>query len=214
MAGTNTWSRPAIVTGVIVALIVVFALGMGVRQLWREGVFSAPQTSEQAQPAESEAAAPTQGPPDFNEEDEQLLTWLEQEMESTQSEQEAEQSATDGEDSTQETQPASGATTPAAGGQESQAAQSFGGWRSMWADLNLTEAEQTRLREGWALAVARWQNMSPEERQIQGERMRASWERWQNMSEEEREGASREMRGRFEDWRQSGSTELPDMILD
>ena len=214
MARTHTWSRPAIVTGVIVVLIVMCALGMGVRQLWREGVFSAPQTPEQAQPAESEAAAPKQEPPEFSEEDEQLLTWLEQEMEDAQAEEEAEQSAADGGDSTQDIQPASGETTLTAGRQESQMGQGFGGWRSMWSDLNLTEAEQTRLREGFALAVARWQNMSPEEREIQGERMRASWERWQNMSEGEREDASREMRGRFEDWRQSGSAELPDMILD
>jgi hypothetical protein len=56
--------------------------------------------------------------------------------------------------------------------------------------------------------------MSEEERQAQGERMRTSWERWQNMSDEEKQEASRELRRRFEDWRQSGSIELPDMILD
>lgn len=44
--------------------------------------------------------------------------------------------------------------------------------------------------------------------------MRTSWERWQNMSDEEKQEASRELRRRFEDWRQSGSIELPDMILD
>jgi hypothetical protein len=93
-------------------------------------------------------------------------------------------------------------------------AQGMTGWQGVWADLNLTSEEEARLREGWALAVQRWQNMSPEERQIQGERMRASWQRFQSMSDEEKEEASRELRGRFEDWRRSGSTELPDMILD
>ena len=92
--------------------------------------------------------------------------------------------------------------------------QGLGDWRSVWADLNLTQEEQARLREGWGLAVARRQNMSEEERQWQGERMRASSERWQNMSDLEREQASRELRQRLDDWRQSGSTELPDMILD
>ena len=92
--------------------------------------------------------------------------------------------------------------------------QGLGDWRRVWADLNLTQEEQARLREGWRLAVARWQNMSEEERQWQAERRRASWEKWQNMSDVEREQASLELRQRIEDWRQSGTTELPDMILD
>ena len=92
--------------------------------------------------------------------------------------------------------------------------QGLGDLRRVWADLNLTQEEQARLREGWRLAVARWQNMSEEERQWQAERRRASWEKWQNMSDVEREQASLELRQRIEDWRQSGTTELPDMILD
>jgi len=92
--------------------------------------------------------------------------------------------------------------------------QGLGDWRSVWADLNLTQEEQARLREGWRLAVAGWQNMSEQERQWQGERMQASWERWQSLSDLEREQASWELRQRLENWRQSGSTELPDMILD
>jgi hypothetical protein len=55
--------------------------------------------------------------------------------------------------------------------------QGLGDWRSVWVDLNLTQEEQARLREGWRLAVAGWQNMSEQERQWRGERMRASWER-------------------------------------
>jgi len=92
--------------------------------------------------------------------------------------------------------------------------QGLGDWRGVWADLDLTEEEQDRLREGWRLAVAGWQNMSQEERQSQAERMRASREKWQNMSDQEKEQASRQLRQRIEDWRQSGSAELPDLILD
>ena len=92
--------------------------------------------------------------------------------------------------------------------------QGLGNWRSVWADLNLTQEEQGRLREGWRIAVERWQNMPEEDRQLQMERMRASGERWQNMSDVEREQASRELRRRIEQWRQSGSTDLPDLILD
>jgi len=90
----------------------------------------------------------------------------------------------------------------------------LGNWRSVWADLNLTEEEQARLREGWRIAVERWQNMSEQERQVQTERMRASWETWQNMSDVEKERASLDLRARIEEWRQSGSTELPDLILE
>jgi hypothetical protein len=92
--------------------------------------------------------------------------------------------------------------------------QGLGDWRSVWAGLDLTQEERGRLREGWRLAVAGWQNMSQEERQSQTERMRASWEKWRNMSDQEKEQASWELRQRIEDWRQSGSTELPDLFLD
>jgi len=89
--------------------------------------------------------------------------------------------------------------------------QGFGDWRSAWADLNMTEEEQARLREGWLLAVERWQNMSDDERQVQIERMRADWGRWQYMSDEERQAASQRNRERFEQWRESGQIELPEM---
>jgi hypothetical protein len=92
--------------------------------------------------------------------------------------------------------------------------QGLGDWRSVWADLNLTQEEHARVREGWRIAVERWQNMSEQERQFRIERMRASREKWENMSDIEKEQASWELRRRIEKWRQSGSTELPDLILD
>lgn len=90
----------------------------------------------------------------------------------------------------------------------------FGGWREVWADLNLTEEEQARLREGFMLAMERWQNMSPQEREAETERLRAMRERWENMSDEERREASERMRGRFEEWRESDRAELPELSLD
>jgi len=87
-------------------------------------------------------------------------------------------------------------------------------WRQMWADLNLTEEEQARLREGFALAMERWRNMSEEDRQAEMTRLRGMREQWEAMSDEEREGAMGRMRDRFEDWRASGAIELPELTLD
>ena len=98
--------------------------------------------------------------------------------------------------------------------EQTQESRSFGGWRDVWADLNLTEEEQGRLREGFRLAIERWQNMSPEEREAETARLKAMRERWENMTEEERQEASERMRDRFEEWRQSGEVELPQLSLD
>lgn len=92
--------------------------------------------------------------------------------------------------------------------------QGFGRWQQMWADLNLTPEEQARLREGFALAMERWRNMSEEDRRAEMARLRGMRERWESMSDEERQGAMQRMRDRFEDWRASGATELPQITLD
>ena len=90
----------------------------------------------------------------------------------------------------------------------------FGNWRQIWADLNLTEAEQARLRDGFALAMQRWQSMPAEVREVEVERRRAMRARWETMSDEERQEAMGRMRGQFEEWRQSGQVELPQITLD
>ncbi len=87
-------------------------------------------------------------------------------------------------------------------------------WRQMWADLNLTPEEMARLREGWRLAMDRWQNMSEDERQAEMGRLNGMRIRWDNMSEEERSQAMERGRQRFEDWRRSGQVELPELTLD
>ena len=203
----------AFVAGAVMVLLLALALGMGIRKLRLERVHKRPAARTQTHTVEPKAVIAPEAPPDLSEQDEQFLTWLEQEMENTATQEEA-VAETEHDYAPQKTAESIERPTPAAGFQQDQAAQSLGGWREVWADLNLTQEEQARLREGWRLAVARWQNMSEEERQAQGERMRTSWERWQNMSDEEKQEASRELRRRFEDWRQSGSIELPDMILD
>ncbi len=98
-------------------------------------------------------------------------------------------------------------------GQPKRSAQGFS-WRQIWADLNLTPEEQARLREGFGLAMQKWQNMSEEERQAETARMQAMRARWEGMSEDEQRETMGRMRGRFEEWRQSGSIELPELSLD
>ncbi len=98
-------------------------------------------------------------------------------------------------------------------GQPARSAQDFS-WRQIWADLNLTPEEQARLRQGFGLAVQKWQSMSEEERQAETARMQAMRARWEGMSEDERRETMQRMRGRFEEWRQSGGIELPELSLD
>jgi len=86
--------------------------------------------------------------------------------------------------------------------------------RQMWADLNLTPEEQARLRQGFGLAMQKWQSMSEEERQAETARMQAMRVRWEGMSADEQREAMQRMRGRFEEWRQSGRIELPELSLD
>ncbi len=86
--------------------------------------------------------------------------------------------------------------------------------RTIWADLNLTDAEKARLRQGFGLAMQKWQNMSDEERQAETARLQAMRARWEGMSADEQREAMQRMRGRFEDWRQSDSIELPELSLD
>jgi len=97
---------------------------------------------------------------------------------------------------------------------EAQEERGFGGWREVWSDLDLTEDERARIRDGFRLAMERWQNMSSEEREMETTRLRKMRERWENMSGEDRREASQRMRERLEQWLQSGRIELPELSLD
>ena len=93
-------------------------------------------------------------------------------------------------------------------GQNSNPVQKF------FADLNLNEEEQARLREGFELMRRRFENMSDEERWAQFAQMAEMGRRWEAMSEQEREAVTQRMRERYEVWRRSDSIEPPELTLD
>jgi len=235
---TNGKSKPGILVAVVVLLFAALAVGIGIKlyQPHRAEVESQVE-KQQTKPAETrpqeeinrsemteedeefllwldeEIEKQTRPQEEGNrsemtQEDEEFLLWLDEEIERLKEEEEEEAKAIVAEEEPEDMPEAK----PAA--DEVQEKRSFGGWRDVWANLNLTEEEQARLREGFKLAIQRWQNMSPEEREAETARLRAMGERWENMSEEERREASERMRDRFEEWRQSGDVELPQLSLD
>lgn len=213
MAKMKKTSPVAFMIGAALVLLASLALGMAVRKLRLHRTHSKTRVQMQTHTVEPEVTVVAEEQPDVNEQDEQFLTWLEQEMESTALQEETVAETAD-EHALQESAEPIESSTPATGVEEGQPAQRFRGWREVWANLNLTEEEQARLREGWRLAVARWQNMPPAEREAETARLKAMGERWQNMSEQERAEASERMRERFEQWRESGDVELPRLSLD
>ena len=205
---TNGKSKPGILVAVVILLFAVLAVGIGIK-------LSQPHRPEFEPQAEQQQTKPVETRPQEDEEikqsemtaeDEEFLQWLYEEIEKSEEEEETETILAEEEpEDMPEAEPVE---------EEAQETRSFGGWRDVWADLNLTEEEQARMREGFKLAIQRWQNMSPEEREDETARLRALGERWENMSEEERQEASERMRDRFEEWRQSGDVELPELSLD
>lgn len=188
----------------VVVLVAALGLGMGIRKirLWR----AEPETKEQVKveaekgdaeiPAESIVVNAAEGE----------RVEVSEPAEEVQAE--AEEVVEEEEDSSDvsESQASGRGRTMMAGG--------MGNWQQMWGDLNLTPEETARIREGFRLAMERWQNMSEEERQVQMARFRGMREQWESMSDEERQETMQRMRGRFEDWRASGDVELPEMTLD
>jgi hypothetical protein len=87
-------------------------------------------------------------------------------------------------------------------------------WQNIWANLNLTEEEQARLRRGFQKVMGRMMTMTEEERMAERARMEEMGRRFQAMSDEEKTAASQRMKGRFDQWRQSGSEDLPELSLD
>jgi hypothetical protein len=83
-----------------------------------------------------------------------------------------------------------------------------------FANLNLNEEEQARLREGFALMRRQFENMSAEDRMAEFAQMAETGERWRNMSDQEREVVTERMRERYEQWRHSDSVEIPRLTLD
>jgi len=87
-------------------------------------------------------------------------------------------------------------------------------WQTVWADLNLTDEEKGRLRQGVMLLVQRWMAMPPEEQQAERDRMLWMRDQFMAMSEDEKLEVSQRIKDRFEDWRMSDRIELPELTLD
>ena len=205
---TNGKSKLGILGAVVVLLFTALAVGIGIKLYQPHRAELEPKVEkQQAKPAETRPQEKEEiKQSEMTAEDEEFLQWLDEEIETLEEEEETETILAEEEP---EDMPVAEPVE-----NEVQETRSFGGWREVWADLNLTEEEQARLREGFKLAIQRWQNMSPEEREDETARLRALGERWENMSEEERQEASERMRDRFEEWRQSGDVELPELSLD
>jgi len=200
--------------GVVVALLAATAVGIVIMSLqshWSEAIDPKPQVQRQETKPAAEVKAEDDNLTNITDDDEEFLRWVYEKMVE---EEEAETMVEEEDTSHQEPEVAVAEEEVAPPEQQGRMGQQFGGLGSIWADLNLTEEEQERLREGFRLAMEKWQNMSDEERVSEMQRMRDQWETWQNMSDEEREDAMEKMRDKFEDWRQSGEVELPDFSLD
>jgi hypothetical protein len=203
---TNGISKPGILIAVVVLLFAALAVGIGIKMFQPHLVEVEPQLEkQQTKPAETRPQE-EDNRSEMTQEDEEFLLWLDEEIATLEEEEKQEVMAAEEEP---EDMPVAEPVEDKA-----QETKSFGGWRDVWADLNLTEEEQARLREGFRIAMQRWQNMSPEEREAETARLKAMRERWENMTEEERKEASERMRDRFEEWRQSGDVELPPLSLD
>lgn len=203
---TNGKSKLGILGVVVVLLFAALAVGIGIKlHQPHRAEFDSQVKQQQTKPAQTRPQEETKLS-EMTPEDEEFLQWLDEEIKTLEEEEKKETILDEEEpDDMPVAQPVE---------DEAQETKSFGGWREVWADLNLTEEEQARIREGFRLAIERWQNMSPEERQEETARLRAMGERWENMTEEERQEASERMRDRFEEWRQSGQVELPELSLD
>lgn len=204
---TNGKSRLVILGAVVVLLFAALAVGIVIK-------LSQPHRLEVEEPVKKQETKPVETRPqeeeikqsEMTQEDEEFLQWLDEEIKTLEEEEAAEAMAVE---EKPEDMPVAEPVE-----EEVQETRSFGGWREVWANLNLTEEEQARMREGFRIAIERWQNMSPEEREDETARLRAMGERWENMSEEERQETSERMRDRFEEWRQSDRVELPELSLD
>lgn len=92
--------------------------------------------------------------------------------------------------------------------------QNFGAVQQFFADLNLNEAEQARLREGFALMRRRFESMSEQDRQAETARMAEIGQQWSNMTDQQRAEVTQRMRQRYEQWRNSDSLEIPQLTLE
>lgn len=98
----STDRATTIATVAVAALLVASAVGMGTRQLRREGVFSETQSLVQTDPVESEKPAIMKAAPEPRAEDEKFLARIEPEMEGAAFEQEMQEVAVEAEPAPQQ----------------------------------------------------------------------------------------------------------------
>lgn len=201
--------RFAAFTGGLAVLLAALMVGIGIRMARRYGLEPVSPTTS-SPPAESAFVLENEAPPAvaMGEEitplmDEEASEAMGQESRSQESSEAEESPATVESLETDAVAPPPATTAPA-----------LPEWRRVWADLNLTEAERTRLREGLTLMWQRWLRLSPAEQQTEIRRLSALRERWEAMSDDARHQASRRMRDRFEEWRRGDRAELPELSLD
>jgi hypothetical protein len=195
-------SRAAWSAGAVVILVAALGLGLGIRKIrtWRAESRAKEDSKLAAKQDESKTKLEAVPMVEAVEEEHVASAGLAEQVQ-------ADAAETAGEDANEAAKTEAVQERPAmAGGPMN--------WRQMWADLNLTPEEMARLREGWRLAMEKWQNMSEDERQAEIGRLRGMRARWDNMSEEERNQAMERGRQRFEEWRRSGQVELPEITLD
>ena len=195
-------SRAAWSAGAIVVLVAALGLGLGIRKIrtWRAESRAKEDSKLAAKQGESKAKMEEAALVEAVEEEHVASAGLAEQVQ-------ADAAKTIGEDVNGTAKTESVQERPPMGGGPMN-------WRQMWADLNLTPEEMARLREGWRLAMEKWQNMSEDERQSEIGRLNGMRIRWDNMSEEERSQAMERGRQRFEEWRRSGQVELPELTLD
>jgi hypothetical protein len=207
----KTRSFRTVLPVILLGIVILIGIGLAVRSLYTQSKeaagpenpssVSSPDSARNTM-AESDESAP------LSEEDRQFLQWLDESIATA----EHATPATDVEPAS--SRPAGSMASHDRPWGPEHTGSSDGGisdWRTLWSDLELTEAEQMRLRQAFLLGIQRWQAMSPEQRDAQAERFRALGQRWQMMSEEQRQRVSQRMRDRFEEWRHSDQVELPDV---
>jgi hypothetical protein len=201
-----------------VALIATVAIGMGIKTLWESRSGAEPQGDQQ----ESAVVAEKGEEKENTTQNEGSTPWLMGEANEAQAETEeevaepeevvavVEEKEAAKEEATED--PWDKRIAAFAGAGDSASGEKT--WRTVWADLKLTEEEKGRLRQGVMLLIQKWQAMPPEGQLAERTRLMGMRTRFEAMNEEEKLEVSQRLRDRFEEWRLSGQVELPELTLD
>ena len=215
----DTKNRIGILIGVLVVFLVTLAIGIGIKTFWSK---SAESESQENLPDSEPAAAKAKEKPSKGV---AFTRWLI--TEAAEAKAEAEK---DGASQEEEMEAAAAKEAEAAAEKEAeedaledkislfasegQTASGERNWKTVGADLKLTDEEKGRLQQGVMLLIQKWQAMPLEAQQAERARFQGMRTRFEAMGEEEKLEVSQRLRDRFEEWRQSGRIELPELTLD